>query len=208
MSQVKYIFRDFWWTVTHLHGKKHSYASLMAKMYKLPRSAIMAEGSYGLLGRWEIDEKEFRNRFAKGVGLPIHEDSWTLFHKPVHLYATPSKSIMTFVKRLQKLGYPCVILSDDIKSQSQSARDLWRYTGFDDVLISCDIWIRKDDDVLYDTTKIFDYIIHRYGLHPSEILLVDDRADICLVAEKVWIKTVVATRPRKTIKDVKNILHI
>lgn len=179
-------------------------------MYNLPRSVLFQDLSVPMnkFRRGEISEKETRETFSKNSGLPIHKNISRLFNTPLREYAEPYKSIATFVKTLQKQGYKCVVLSDDYAPQLQKIREACWYDGFDDVLLSCEIGLSKHDDKTNGTTKIFSYALKKYAIKPWEAIFVDDMEKNCEVAKKLWMKTVVATSPRQTIRDIKNILKI
>ena len=206
MSQIKYIFRDFWWTVAKLNGKKNDYAYLLAKMYGNEHKAVTSQ-FYNQLRRGEISEQTFRKLFAQALQAPLHKDSATLFHKPVASYASCYKSILHYIQKLQSTGYICTILSDDIVPQADLIKKQGRYDPFDDVLLSCNIGLSKRDDRKEGTTKVFTYALKKYWLQPQEVIFVDDMSANCQVAEKLGIKTVVAQGPRQTIRAIKKLLN-
>lgn len=210
MSQIKYIFRDFWWTVAKINIKKDGYVAQLERMYNLPRSILFEYLSAPMdkFRRWEISEKETRETFSKNIGLPMNKNISILFHTSLDDYSTLYQSIIAFVKKLQKNRYKCIILSDDFVPQTKKNYKAWRYKSFDDLLISCEIWLSKHDDRINGTTKIFSYALKKYNIKPWEAILVDDVEKNCKIAKKIWIKTVVATSPRQTIRDVKKLLKI
>lgn len=209
MPQIKYIFRDFWWTVAKINKHKDSYLSQMERMFDLPRSDfwLFLSPSMNKFRRGEISEEETRLEFFRQSKLPV-KDMSRLFHTPLKKYTYLYKSIIGLVKKLQSFGYKCVILSDDYVPQVNKVRKVWRYDCFDDVLLSCEIGMSKYDDVTNGTTKIFSYVLKKYHLKPQEAIFIDDVEKNCAVAEQLGIKTVVAKGPRETIREVKKLLGI
>lgn len=209
MSQIKYIFRDFWWTVAKL-DIKDTYLSRIAKLSKMSKNTVAEGYDAGMdkFRRGEIDEKIFRKIIAKHIQLPIHEKCLKIFSTPLCKYALLYKSIVNYVGKLQKLGYKCVIFSDDINPQGSKVREIWRYDYFDDVALSYEIGLSKYDDRKNNTTKIFRHVLKKYKLRPEEAVFIDDMEGNCAVAENLWIKTVLAQNPRQTIRDIKKVLHI
>ncbi len=209
MPKIKYIFRDFWGTVARL-GIRNTYRRQLEKIYGISEDIIRKayDPPMDKFRRWEINEEKFWKIFSKNIHLPIHKDSLKLFHIPVKTYANVYKSTISLVSKLQKLGCKSVILSDDIEPQCVKINEQWRYNYFDDVIISCDIWISKHDDKINNTTKIFRYALKKYKLQPEEAIFVDDIEANCDQAKKLWIKTVVAKSPRQTVRDIKKILKI
>ena len=210
MTKIKYIFRDFWWVVAQLDVVQHSYISRISSMYGISREELLKYLSNPLnkFRRWEISEQVFWKTFSQSIQLPLHKDYKKIFHTPLTEYSVYYKSIIAFVHRLQKLGYVCVILSDEVKPQAMKIRRGWWYEWFDDRLLSFEIGLSKYDDKINNTTKIFRYALKKYKLKPQEAIFIDDVAKNCAVAEKLGIKTVVAKGPRETIREVKKILKI
>ncbi len=210
MPKIKYIFRDFWWTVAKIDIQKNGYAAQIAEMYNISKQDVRKALSESMnkFRRWEISESAVWKSFSKNTKLPIHKDSSNVFNKEVDHHFSLYKSIIVFIEKLQKLWYTCVILSDENKPQSTKIKKIWRYDVFDDLILSHDIWISKYDDVKNNTTKIFRYVLQKYKLQSKDAIFIDDREDNCLLAKKVWIKTILAKKPRQTIQDIKKILHI
>lgn len=209
MSQIKYIFRDFWWVVAKLDKKKSSYLSQMAIAYQLPREDIskIASPYISQLGRWAITENKFWKIISQKIGVPTPQMVKMIFHQPLESYAKLNTSIIRFVSKLQKLGYICIVLSDDNVPQSLSLKKSGRYKQFDDVLISCDIKLSKYSDRITGTDEVFTYVLKKYNLTPSEMIFIDDVAENCVVAKRLKIKTVLAQTPMQVIRDIKKILH-
>ena len=209
MSQIKYIFRDFWWVVADL-AIKDTYFDRVNQLYQLPKEVVKEAylPPMQLLRRGEISIPKFWNMFSKKIWLPLHKECKNVFYRPLRVYASVYKSILAQVRKLQKLGYTCIILSDDIESQGNKIKQAGRYDTFDDVLLSYEIGLSKYDDKAHGTTKIFEYVLNRYKITPSQALFLDDMKENCEVAKKAGIKTIVATSPRQTIRDIKKILKI
>jgi len=210
MSKIKYIFRDFWWTVAKIDVQKYGYAAQIAEMYNISKQKVWDALSEPMnkFRRWEINESTLWKAFSKNIQLPVHKDSSNVFNKEVEHHFGLYKSIIVFIEKIQKLWYKCVILSDENKPQSTKIKKIWRYDVFDDVLLSHDIWISKYDDVQNNTTKIFRYVLKKYKLQSKEAIFIDDREDNCLLAKKAWIKVILAKYPRQVIQNVKKILKI
>jgi FMN phosphatase YigB (HAD superfamily) len=50
--------------------------------------------------------------------------------------------------------------------------------------------------------------LKKYKIHPDEVIFIDDVEKNCIVAQKAWIKSIVAKGPRYIIKEVKKMLKI
>jgi hypothetical protein len=101
---------------------------------------------------------------SQKIGVPVPKMVTTIFHKPLKSYAKLNTSIVRFVSRLQKLGYICIVLSDDNVPQSLSIKKNGRYGQFDEALISCDIKISKYTDRITGTDEVFTYVLKKYKI--------------------------------------------
>ena len=212
MAKIKYIFRDFRWTVTKLDIKKYGYVSSLSKIYKLPKEElrIALVDPIAKFRRWEITEGTFWKELSTNLNVPmsVGKSKFFLFNTPAEEYAEQYKSVVNFIYKLKSFWYKNVLLSDDYKPQVKKLKEIWRYKPFDSIVVSCDVWLSKFDDITNDTTEIFDYTLKKYWINPDECIFVDDKEANCIAAEKTWIKSIVFRSPRQAIKDVKNILNI
>jgi hypothetical protein len=96
----------------------------MATAYKISKEQIITIVSEPMckLGRGEITENQFRTIVSKKLGVATPRITRTIFHKAIDEYATRNKNIIRFVGKLQKLGYICIILSDDNTPQATLLR--------------------------------------------------------------------------------------
>jgi len=78
-----------------------------------------------------------------------------------------------------------VILSDENMPEGDKIRKIGRYDDFEDVVLSHEIGLSKYDDVVNGTSKIFRYVLKKYGLKPSEAIFIDDREANCISAQKL-----------------------
>lgn len=210
MNNIKYIFRDFRWTVVKLDTKKHWYVAQLAEIYETTKNEIRESLSAPMakFRRWEIDEDKLRQEFSVKSWKDIKPECLKLFHKKEDIDWIPYKSIVKFKEKLQKLWYKNIILSDEVPPQWKNVEELWRYDWFDDRILSHEIWLSKYDDVENNTTNIFDYALKKYWIQWNEAVFVDDLEKNCIVANKLWIKTILAQNTKQTIKDIKTLLDI
>ena len=183
---------------------------MLARIYHRPRTEIWEHlwAPMNKFRRGEISENTLWKEFSQSINCPIHKECKQVFNQQLDTYASLYKSMISFVRKLQKMWYICIILSDDNSSSVAKIREKWRYDIFDDILVSCEIGLSKYDDRIQGTTKIFTYATKKYKAHPKDVLFVDDTAENCVVAEKLGIKTVVAQGPRQTIRTIKKLLKV
>ena len=183
---------------------------MLARIYHRPRTEIWEHlwAPMNKFRRGEISENTLWKEFSQSINCPIHKECKQVFNQQLDTYASLYKSMISFVRKLQKMWYICIILSDDNSSSVAKIREKWRYDIFVDILVSCEIGLSKYDERLQGTTKIFTYATKKYKAHPKDVLFVDDTAENCVVAEKLGIKTVVAQGPRQTIRTIKKLLNV
>jgi FMN phosphatase YigB (HAD superfamily) len=210
MSHIPYIFRDFRWVVASVKSLKHNYANQIAKAYSIsvPKLKKIIEPYKSKFHRWEIWEKEFWKLLSGAIGKATPEEVKKIFHKDPNTYAVLHKNITKFVHKLQTLWYASIVLSDVFAPKKKLLQKNWRYNGFDDVLLSCDIWLCKYDDRNNNTTTTFAYACKKYKVTPKEVIYIDDKKGNCILAKRLGCKTIVAKNSLQVIKDIKNILKI
>jgi len=107
-----------------------------------------------------------------------------------------NKSLYKIAFKLKE-NYKIAILSD----QWYLSRDVFvnkkNMKKFDLVIISCDVGMRKPD------LQIYQLLIKKLRLKPSEIVFIDNREFNLKPAEKLGIKTILFKNNRKLIKDFK-----
>ncbi len=211
MHKIKYILRDFGWVIVR-YKIKMAFFKKISRLYALDRNIvwpILSKYMYKIrIGK--ISEHDFRKKLSKDLKKPepTQKDKNKIFAKDIHKIFVLNTSIIAFVKRLKWLGYTSIILSDIFKPTKKIIKEIWRYDEFDKLILSCDVWLSKYDDIQNETTKIFDYALKKYKIQAQEVIFIDDVEKNCIVAQRAGIKSIVAKWPRYTIKEVKKILKI
>ena len=120
----------------------------------------------------------------------------------------PFKEMFILVKNLREKGYNCYLVSDTNSIHKNANKLSWFYDVFDEVILSCDIWYSKQEDIRKWTTKIFDYVFEELKIFPNESIFIDDLQENCELANKVGIKTILMKNPKQVISDLSGILGI
>lgn len=210
MSDILYIFRDFRWVVASVKSPKYNYTNQIAKAYDIsvPKLKKIMEPYKSKFHRWVMWEKEFWKSLSVAIGKSTPEEVKKIFHQDPTAYAVLHTSIIKYVDKLQTLWYTSIVLSDVFAPKKKLLQKSWWYGGFDDVLLSCDIWLCKYDDRRNNTTNTFAYACKKYKIQPEEVIYIDDKKGNCLLAKKIGCKTIVAKNSLQIIKDIKKILKI
>lgn len=210
MSNIKYIFRDFWWVVANLDLKKDSHVTKIAEAYAMEKNELWKyiEKPFESFRNGKISEKKFWETVSKNIWVRTPLATKKVFHICPSTYAVLNTNIINLIKRLKKLGYISILLSDISLPVKEHTAKLWRYDSFEHIILSCDVGLSKFDDVTNWTTKIFEHALKKYKIKGKEALFIDDVEKNCIAAQKAWITTILAEKPTQVIRDVKQILNI
>jgi epoxide hydrolase-like predicted phosphatase len=133
----------------------------------------------------KIDNKEFCETLTKklGANVPIEK----LENMLLDVYAKNSRffqDVDEIVAKLRKAGYNLAILSniEPILADFNKRRKI--YDGFDVVVLSCDVRMRKPDP------KIFRLVLKKLSLKAEECFFVDDKIEHVRAARKLGIHAI------------------
>jgi putative hydrolase of the HAD superfamily len=110
--------------------------------------------------------------------------------------------IIKLVHDLKVRGITTVVLSNTIPPHVQIVRKFGWYNEFDKVFLSCEIGLRKPDP------KAYEYALDKLGILGSECIFIDDVPENLVPAEKLGMKTVLATDPKQVVADVESLLAV
>ncbi|MGI4776210.1 MAG: HAD family hydrolase [Janthinobacterium lividum] len=115
----------------------------------------------------KLTEQEAINKYAEQFD--IDADKMTSFMNEVKKQQTPIIGSLELLQKLDKSGIKLYSITDNIKEIIQyhlKNSDFPRY--FKDIIISADIGVLKPD------SKIYQYLLDKHALEPSECVFIDD----------------------------------
>lgn len=118
------------------------------------------------------------------------------FKKAYEKTLKENKALYKIAFKLKK-DYKIAILSDQWYLSKDVFAKKKNMKKFDLVILSCDVGIRKPN------LKIYQLLIKKLKLKPSEIVFIDNREFNLKPAKKLGIKTILFKNNRKLIKDFK-----
>jgi len=203
---IKNILFDFGWVIV---GKKNGGPiTLLEKKYNFNEWFIKNKIDDIVLDfeKWLLSSEDFLLFLQKKIWEEHANDLFKLWldRSDVDIF----DCMFDFVKKLKILGYNCYLLSDTNEIHKGINYNNWFYDIFDKVILSCDIWFSKKEDVKKHTTKFFDYALNKLNIEADESIFIDDLQENCDVANKVWIKTILVKDPQQVISDLSSILGI
>ena len=114
-------------------------------------------------------------------------------------YYILNKELLEFVIKIRRKGYKTAILSDQwyLSKKALFPKDF--YNKFDATIISCDVGIRKPNP------KIYDIVLRKLRLKPSQTVFIDNQKWNIAPAKKLGMKTILFKNNRQTINDLKKL---
>ncbi|MDH4358856.1 MAG: HAD family phosphatase [Candidatus Berkelbacteria bacterium] len=177
LKKIKVIAFDFWGVFADLEHPMYGYIKKHGvdpeKYSESIHDYIIAHD----LG--EITEKEFLQKVSDiiGLGLP-YKKCHLIFKKE-----TVNRQLIKVVEKL-KNKFRIFLLTNNPKEYCQIYLfDTGLDKLFDDIIISCQVKYRKP------AKEIYEVLIKKANVKPSEILFIDDDASKFSTAEKLGIKT-------------------
>ncbi len=111
-------------------------------------------------------------------------------------YYVLNKELLKFIIKIRKSGYKTAILSDQwyLSKKALFPKDF--YNKFDATIISCDVGIRKPNP------KIYDIVLRKLRLKPSQTVFIDNQKWNIAPAKKIGMKTILFKNNRQTKKNL------
>jgi len=133
----------------------------------------------------KIDNKEFCEIIAKRLRADVKIEK--LENLLLDVYVKNSRffqDVDEIVAKLRKAGYKLAILSNIEPNLAEFNKRRKLYDGFDVVVLSCDVGLRKPDP------KIFKLVLKKLSLKAEECFFVDDKAEHVTAARKLGIHAI------------------
>ena len=108
-----------------------------------------------------------------------------------------NKRLYKIARKLKEKGYKIGILSDQWELSKEALMPKKLNKGFNPIIISCDIGIRKP------SPKIYKLLIKKLKLSPSEILFIDNRKWNLTPAKAFGMRIILFENNKKLIRDLK-----
>ena len=152
------------------------------------------------LGCGEISESEFWDRVSVNYGIrPVSADE-NLLGRAFGEAITPHTPILELAKSLGESGIKLAILSNTIEPHARALQEKGIYNGFDYVLLSHEVGMRKPDPAIYKQT------LETLKTTPEATIFVDDDPANVEVAESLGINGVVYTDADSVIERIRSII--
>src|SRR3989338_5616367 len=108
-----------------------------------------------------------------------------------------NKELFNKLFKLKKQGYKIAILSDQWFLSKEALMPKKLYKHFDEVIVSCDVGIRKPNQ------KIYQLAVKKLNFSPKEILFIDNQKWNILPAKKLGMNTILFKSNKQLFSDEK-----
>lgn len=162
-------------------------------------SQIWAE-EIPLLGSGKIDESEFWQLVSIKYGLRNVGLDENLLGRAFIEQLVPFTEVSELVKGLGKLSIKTAVLSNTIEPHAKALREAGVYDGFDTLLLSHEIGLRKPNSDLYE------YALDVLKANPQTTVFIDDDPENTQAASQVGIHGITFLSPKQLKDDLKKFI--
>ena len=153
-----------------------------------------------LLGSGKIDESEFWQLVSKKHGLRNVGLDENLLGRAFIERLVPFAEVSDLVKDLGKIGIKTAVLSNTIEPHAKALREAGLYGGFDAVLLSHEIGLRKP------SSDIYEYALDALKANPQTTVFIDDDPENAQAASQVGIHSITFVSPEQLKDDLKQLI--
>lgn len=172
---------------------------LPAQYFGIDASQIDVDSLDNRLHTGDIDITQYFEELSAQYGLgrpPLTENVYVqrgnIFAKNDAVYAQADM--------LRTKGITTGILSNVTAINSQLLRKNGYYDGFDPVVLSCDVGVRKPDRSIYQAA------LSEVGLPAGDILLVDDQDKCIRAAREIGMNALLAVSPEQVAQELQALI--
>ena len=115
-------------------------------------------------------------------------------------YPTLSEEVYELARSLRGQGVKTAIFSNIPDINARELRQQGCYDGFDPVILSCEEGYIKPDPAFYELA------VRRLGVHPEEVLLIDDQERCLPPARQLGMHTILARSSRQIVADTRALI--
>lgn len=194
---IKAVLFDFGGVLSEA-GKRGSIRRIFGEVYGLDLDVATIDDIVRKMWRGQISDEEFLAEINRRYPHtpPVTPDE---FRAAMDEF-TRSELVYALAAELRAKGIKTGILSNIFGLGVKPLRAGGFYDGFDPVLLSCEVGYAKPEKAFYDLA------VERLGVHPEEILFIDDQ-EICLEpARNMGMHTLLAQSPDQIVADTKRII--
>lgn len=150
----------------------------------------------------EIDEQEFWRNVSAAYGTRPVDASENLLGTPFKAAIRSHDAMRKLAERLREGGVQTAILSNTIEPHARALRYVGMYDGFDHVVLSYEVGMRKPD------SEIYHYTLKLLDVEPHEAIFIDDDPVNIDAAEAAGVHGIVYTSERDALDTVHSLVPL
>lgn len=185
--RTKAIFFDIGGVV--VDADLHSYAEIGAKIYQTKPENIQKAATHLVpdLERGKMSSHNFwklieTSLWSLGIGKPSDfPDLDSIWNDILGANVKVNFEVLEIAQKLRE-RYTIGVLSNAIKDHVLHLNDLKIYDGFDPVIVSCQVGMRKPEPAIYKLAA------KKAGVWTRQCFFIDDLEENCVAAKKVGMK--------------------
>ncbi len=144
-----------------------------------------------LLGSGKIDEAEFWNQVSKAHGLRNVEVSEDLLGRAFTKELKPFPEVQKIAHYLGERGITTAVLSNTIEPHARALREAGLYEGFNAVILSHEVGLRKPE------REIYDYALGALGAKADRTIFIDDDPENIEAARAAGMHGIIFSNPEQ-----------
>jgi epoxide hydrolase-like predicted phosphatase len=185
-----------------LHASNNATVKDLAQELQLEESAVQQiwKDQIPLLGSGQIDETAFWQQVKAAHGIRQVEVAENLLGRAFAQTLVPHAKVLALVTELRRLGLKLAILSNTIEPHARANRQAGYYDGFDRVLLSHEVGLRKPDPAIYQ------HALDELGIEPEQAVFIDDDPANAEAATKLGMKGITYTSPEQLATDLRALI--
>jgi putative hydrolase of the HAD superfamily len=166
---------------------------LIADYFAVPFARVKAlwPSLTAQLGAGAVTEPEFWQQFKTTTGANRELPAESLLLQGLRKHYHPNPAPIALAKRLRSQGLKTAILSNTIAVHANFLRQAGLYDGFDPVVLSFEVHLRKPDPLIYQLT------LEKLGVTAPETVFIDDSAANAAAATSLGLHGLHYTTPEQ-----------
>lgn len=133
----------------------------------------------------KMTAEDFWVRISEKLKINIPTENLLSFWKSIYVENVKMQDEVTnLVEKSRMAGFKLAVLSNTEPQHTAYNKEIDKFGGFDIVILSCDVGLRKPDSEIYKLT------LKRLGLRADECIFIDDKEEYLTPAKKLGIKTI------------------
>jgi len=181
-----------------------SFVELLAKELALePELAQKINAAhYTTMETKNIPEVEFVASLKENLGYDAPKDIYAYFARAYSARIRPNTQLLRLLDDLRATGMKTAVLSNtiDIYREIQERAGIGRNDGFDPVIYSWRVGLRKPDP------RIFELALKELGATPEQVIFIDDKAEHIRAAGLIGMKTILFKDNETAISQIERFL--